>query len=73
MAIVLRTMSDVGYATSAVEFISSSISTWAPKISVIITTVAMGMTTSLIPTIVKSFTLFYFSVEHFSSNRIVFY
>lgn len=57
MAIVLRTMSSVGYDTSAVEFISSTISTWAPKISVIITTVAMGMTTSLIPTIVKAFTL----------------
>ena len=57
MAIVLRTMASVGYDTSAVEFISSTISTWAPKISVIITTVAMGMTTSLIPTIVKAFTL----------------
>lgn len=57
MAIVLRTMSSVGFDTSAVEFISSTISTWAPKISVIITTVAMGMTTSLIPTIVKAFTL----------------
>lgn len=57
MAIVLRTMSSVGFSADDVGFISSTIGTWAPKISVIITTVAMGMTTSLIPTIVKSFTL----------------
>jgi O-antigen/teichoic acid export membrane protein len=57
MAIVLRMMSDVGFSTSAVEFISSTISTWAPKISVVITTVAMGMTVSLIPSIVQAFTL----------------
>ena len=57
MAVVLRTMSNVGYDTAAVEFISSTISTWAPKISVVITTIAVGMTTSLIPTIVNAFTL----------------
>lgn len=57
MVIVLRTMNYLNYASLDVEFISTSISTWAPKISIIISSVAMGMTTSLIPTIVKEFTL----------------
>ncbi|MGM9834216.1 MAG: oligosaccharide flippase family protein [Bacilli bacterium] len=57
MVIVLRTMNYLNYSALDVEFISTSISTWAPKISIIITSVAMGMTTSLIPTIVKEFTL----------------
>lgn len=57
MIIVLKTMHYLDYAALDVEFISTSISTWAPKISIIISSVAMGMTTSLIPTIVKEFTL----------------
>lgn len=57
MIIVLRTMHYVGFNGLEVEFISSSITTWCTKISIIISSVAMGMTMSLIPTIVKYFTL----------------
>ena len=56
MALVLRTMNYIGLETSDVEFISSSISTWAPKINMIITSIAMGMSTSLIPTMVSAWT-----------------
>ncbi len=57
MTLVLRTMNYIGLDVKDVEFISSSISTWAPKINMVITSIAMGMSTSLIPTIVSAWTL----------------
>ena len=56
MVITLRTLNYLELPTSDIEFIASSISTWSTKISVIIASVAMGMSTSLIPTIVTAFT-----------------
>jgi O-antigen/teichoic acid export membrane protein len=56
MTLVLRTMNYIGLDAQDVEFITSSISTWAPKINMIITSLAMGMSTSLIPTMVTSWT-----------------
>ncbi len=56
MVITLRTLNFLELPTSDIEFIASSISTWSTKISVIIASVAMGMSTSLIPTIVSAFT-----------------
>ena len=52
--LVLRTLSKIGYPDSEVEFIASAISTWSPKICMILNAVAMGMTMSLIPTIVSA-------------------
>lgn len=57
MFLVLRTMGYIGYTGSQTQTISTYISTQAPKISVIISSIAMGMTTSLIPTIVSAYTL----------------
>jgi O-antigen/teichoic acid export membrane protein len=57
MLLVLRTMQHLGYETTTVEFIASSISTWSGKINVIVVSMAMGMTISLIPTIVNAYTL----------------
>ncbi len=54
--LILRTLENMNYSAVDVEFIASSISTWATKICAIITAVATGITTSLIPTIVSSYT-----------------
>lgn len=55
MILVSRTIQHLGYSTSDVEFITSSISTWCPKISMIINSIVLGMTMSLIPNIVSSY------------------
>jgi O-antigen/teichoic acid export membrane protein len=57
MLLVLRTMQYLGYETTTVEFIASAISTWSGKINMIVVSMAMGMTISLIPTIVSAYTL----------------
>lgn len=57
MVLILRIMDFIGMSPVDVEFITSSITAWAGKISMIISSVAMGMTVSLIPTIVSAFTL----------------
>lgn len=56
MVFILRTMDYLGMSTLDVEFITTSITTWSGKISMIISSVALGMTMSLIPTIVTAFT-----------------
>ena len=50
-------MEHVGFDTLTIEFIASSISTWAGKINMVVVSIAMGMTVSLIPSIVESYTL----------------
>lgn len=55
MTLVLRTSHKLGYSASESELISSIISTWTPKICMIINAVAMGLSTSLIPHMVSSF------------------
>ena len=57
MVLILRTMDYLKYSVKNTEFISSAISAWSKKINVIITAVGTGMTTSLIPSIVNSYTL----------------
>lgn len=54
--LVLRTLEHMHYNAEEVEFIASAISTWAPKINMVINAMAMGMTVSLIPTIVSAYT-----------------
>lgn len=54
--LVLRTLGDIlKYPTDQVETIASSISTWSPKICMVINAMSMGMTMSLVPAIVSSF------------------
>ena len=57
MILVLRTMDFLGMDAQEVEFIASGISTWAPKISIVITSIALGLSASLIPNMVEAFTL----------------
>lgn len=57
MILILRTMNHLGYEAHNVEFIATGISTWVVKISIIITAIGFGLSSSLIPAIVESFTL----------------
>ena len=57
MVMILRTLEYMGIKTSTIEFATTAITTWSAKISMIVNSVALGMTTSLIPTIVEAFTL----------------
>lgn len=56
MSLVVRASYSLGYTGVEAETIASIISTWAPKICMIINAVAMGMSTSLIPHMVSSYT-----------------
>ena len=57
MTLVLRTMNYLKLNVVDVEFVTSAITTWAPKINMIVASIAMGMTTSFIPTMVSAYTL----------------
>lgn len=57
MTLLLRTMNYLNLAAADVEFVTSAVTTWAPKINMIVTSVAMGMSTSFIPTMVTAYTL----------------
>jgi O-antigen/teichoic acid export membrane protein len=57
MTLILRTMNHLNLSANDVEFVTSSITTYAPKINMIITSLAMGMSASLIPNIVEAYTL----------------
>ena len=50
-------MESLGIDAVTVEFIATSVTTWSGKINMIINSIAIGMTVSLIPAIVESFTL----------------
>lgn len=54
--LVLRTLEYLKFDPHDVEFIASAISTWSPKICMIINAMAMGMTMNLVPTIVSAYT-----------------
>ena len=53
--LVLRTLEYLKFDTDTVEFCASAISTWSPKICMVINAMAMGMTMSLVPTIVSAY------------------
>lgn len=57
LTLLIRTMNYLNLDVGMVEFVSTATTTWAPKINMIVTSVAMGMSTSLIPTMVTAFTL----------------
>lgn len=57
MTLLLRTMNYLKLPTADIEFVTSAVTTWAPKINMIVTSVAMGMSTSFIPTMVSAYTL----------------
>ena len=57
MSLILKTLNYLKYETPLIEFATSSITTWAPKINMIVSSIAMGMSMSLIPAMVSSYTL----------------
>ena len=57
MTLILRTMDYLGFSVIDTEFITSAATTYAPKINMIITSFAIGMSASLIPTMVSAYTL----------------
>lgn len=57
MILILRTMDYLGYSAFDVEFIASGMSTWAVKISIVVTSVGLGLSSSLIPNMVEAYTL----------------
>lgn len=57
MILILRTMNHLGFAATDVEFITTAISTWASKISVIVTSIGLGMAPSLVASMVEAYTL----------------
>ena len=57
MILILRTMNHLGFEASEVEFISTAISTWAPKISIIVTSIGLGMAPGLVAAMVEAHTL----------------
>ena len=57
MVMILRTLEFMKIDTATIEFATTAITTWSAKISMIVNSVALGMTTSLIPTIVGAYTL----------------
>lgn len=71
MILIIRVMDYLGFDPLEVEFIASGISTWASKISVIITSVGLGLSASLIPTMVEAFTLKKYDVLNHRFNKAI--
>ncbi len=57
MTLILRTLNYLKLDTKTIEFATGAVATWAPKINMIIASIAMGMSTSFIPTMVSAYTL----------------
>lgn len=55
MVLIIRMLNYLNFSALNVELITSSIVTYAPKINMIIASLATGMSVSLIPTIVSSY------------------
>lgn len=54
--LVLFSLNHMGFESNQVEFIASAISTWAPKITMIINAMSIGLSMSLVPNIVHAYT-----------------
>lgn len=66
MKLIIKGLYIVGFDANTCELISSIVSTWAPKICMIISAIAMGLTTSLIPHLIETYT----KKDYKESNRI---
>lgn len=69
MVFILRTLDHLGYDAATTEFVTTSITTWASKISMIVNSIAAGMSVSLIPNIVEAYTLRKWDVVNFKLNK----
>ena len=57
MVLIMHTLNYLKLDAKTIEFSATAISTWSAKVGMIVNSVAMGMSISLIPTIVSAFTL----------------
>ena len=57
MVLILRMLNFLGFSTQNVEFITSAITTYAPKLNMIVISIAIGMGVNLIPAISAAFNL----------------
>ncbi len=57
MVFISRTLTSMGYIAAETEFVTAAVTTWAPKIGMIINSIAMGLAVSLVPSIVEANTL----------------
>lgn len=57
MVLIMHTLNYLNLDATTIEFSATAISTWSAKIGMIVNSVAMGMSVSLIPTIVSAYTL----------------
>ena len=57
MVLIMHTLEYLKLDATTIEFSATAISTWSAKIGMIVNSVAMGMSVSLIPTIVSAFAL----------------
>lgn len=69
MVFILRTLDYLGFDASTTEFVTTSITTWSSKISMIVSSVAAGMSVSLIPNIVEAYTLKKWNTVNFKLNK----
>lgn len=69
MVFILRTLDHLGFDANTTEFITTSITTWSSKISMIVSSVAAGMSVSLIPNIVEAYTLKKWKIVNFKLNK----
>ena len=53
---VVKSLTTLGYSTSVAETTIGVISTWASKLNMIVVSMAIGLTASLIPSVVSSYT-----------------
>ena len=71
MVLISRTMTYLGFDATTTEFITSSVATWSSKISMVVISMAMGLTVSLIPNIVEAFTLKKWDVVESRLNKAI--
>ncbi len=71
MILLLKVMDYLGYSAADAEFIATGLSTWAAKIFIIISSVGLGMSASLIPNMVESFTLKKYADVNHKFNKAI--
>lgn len=54
---VIKTLANIGNFSGQEEYILSSLSTWGPKLNVIVTAISTGLVVSLLPNIASDYTL----------------
>lgn len=69
MVFILHTLDYLGFDAMTAEYVTTSITTWSSKITMIVNALASGMSVSLIPHIVESFTLKRWDIVNTKLNK----